>query len=160
MRRFPLAILMVLTLLVASAATVLAAGGGAGSDEHAEKGRARADEARSGEAGAAAANASGEESAHAARSHARGGDDATGRPAAVTQFLDRLRALRASWLENATAIRAECRADAEDADRANSTKEERLAYAHCIRDGYRAWRVAWVAEMRELRDERARHGGA
>lgn len=63
-------------------------------------------------------------------------------------FLAAFRALRASWHENATAIREGCHAAEPDA---NATKEERAARAHCIRDGYKAWMTGYRAERREMR---------
>lgn len=60
---------------------------------------------------------------------------------------------REAWKENATAIREGCRAVVLDHD--NATKEEKRAWAHCIRDGYHQFfqalkleRKAWKAQQR------------
>lgn len=77
-------------------------------------------------------------------------DDGNGtkRPAHVAALVERMAALRASWHEGATKVREDCRAQALDD---NATKEERLAYAHCIRDGYRELRAAHHADIRAAR---------
>lgn len=84
------------------------------------------------------------------RSGNRSDDDA--KPAWVAAFQARLRDLRASWLENATAIREECHAAEKPGE--NATKEERRAWAHCIRDAYKAWFDVLRAEKREAKDAR------
>lgn len=84
----------------------------------------------------------------------RSGDhsDEDGKPAWVGAFQARLRELRASWLENATAIREECHAAEKPGE--NATKEERREWAHCIRDAYKAWFDILRAERREAKDAR------
>lgn len=72
------------------------------------------------------------------------------RTAILDGILERLHALRASWLENATAIRESCHAQTLDD---NATQEDRTAASHCIRDGYAEWRAERRAEMKELRAE-------
>lgn len=65
-------------------------------------------------------------------------------------YMARLHEIRAAWHENATKIREDCHQ--KSADKPNATREDRIAYAHCIRDGYkdlRAWAVAEIAEARE-----------
>lgn len=74
------------------------------------------------------------------------------RSALMERFLDRLHALHGSWQENATAIRETCR-NATQVDHANETKENRTAWAHCVRDGYHEWRAEKRAELKELRAE-------
>lgn len=68
------------------------------------------------------------------------------RPAHVAAYLARLAEIRQSWHENATQIREDCRNAT--IDRENATHEDRLGYAHCIRDGYKELRVWWKAEMK------------
>lgn len=80
----------------------------------------------------------------------RSDDDA--KPAWVAAFQARLRELRASWLENATAMREECRAAEKPGE--NATKEERREWAHCIKDAYKAWFDVLRAEKREAKDAR------
>lgn len=74
------------------------------------------------------------------------------RSALMERFLGRLQAMQDSWHENATAVRETCR-DTTETDRANATKEEHKAWAHCVRDGYRDWRVVNRADLKELRAE-------
>lgn len=73
------------------------------------------------------------------------------RTALFDRVIEQLQALRASWLENATKIREDCKSDT--FDHRNETKENRTARAHCIRDGYREWRAANTAEIKELREQ-------
>lgn len=73
------------------------------------------------------------------------------RPPAVRAFHEGLRALHASWHENLTKVRQDCRAEAFDKD--NSTRGDRLAYAHCVRDAHKTLHATYVAEIRELRAE-------
>ena len=61
-------------------------------------------------------------------------------------LLARLQGLRTSWLENATAIRAECHA-IETGENATENKTR----AQCIRDGYAAWREDNRAAIEDLR---------
>lgn len=92
------------------------------------------------------------EDAPAARAEARRGESETAnRTAAIDRLLEQVRALRASWKENASAAREACHAAAYDAE--NGTKETRAKWAHCIRDAYKAWRDANRGEMRELKEE-------
>lgn len=72
------------------------------------------------------------------------------RSALLDGIVARLHALRASWLENATAIREACHAQTVDE---NATQEDRTADSHCIRDGYAEWRAERRAEIKELRAE-------
>lgn len=86
-----------------------------------------------------------ERAAHATGAAERGaGDDHP------PGFLARLKALRVSWLENASAVREACHA-AEKGE--NVSKEERLSWAHCIRDAFSLWRAEHRVERRETRDE-------
>lgn len=82
-------------------------------------------------------------------------DDARGRGHAKrafrAEFVSQLAQLRASWLENATAIREACHAAEKDE---NATKEERLDRAHCIRDGYHAFFETLRELLRDLRASR------
>ncbi|HUR68057.1 MAG TPA: hypothetical protein VM370_02340 [Candidatus Thermoplasmatota archaeon] len=86
-----------------------------------------------------------------ARSSARAGP-ASERRALIQDFLESLHAIRASWHENATAIREACHSD-DSFDHANATKDERTARAHCIRDGFSEWRAERRADLKELRAE-------
>lgn len=95
----------------------------AGPNEHAVKGQDKA-------AGARDENATGATAA----SHADGAQH--GKKPAFATWHATMKALLTSWLENATKVRADCHAAEKDD---NATKEERLAAAHCIRDGYKAF---------------------
>ena len=77
------------------------------------------------------------------------GNDTGEKPSWVAAFQARLKALRESWQENASAIRETCHAAQKPAD--NASKETRLAWAHCIRDGYKAWLDEMRAERKEAR---------
>lgn len=140
-----IAILLALALL---AAPLALARGGADDGERAGKAKERAAEAK--------------DKAAEARSHARDDagnktrdnktDDAQkeGRRAALDAFMDYFAALRNAWKDNATAIREACHA-AEPAD--NASKEERKSWAHCIRDGYKAFFEAMKLERKALKEE-------
>ena len=77
------------------------------------------------------------------------GNDTADKPAWVAAFQARLKALRDSWRENASEVRETCHAAAKPAN--NSSKDARLAWAHCIRDGYKAFLEEWRAERKEAR---------
>lgn len=68
-------------------------------------------------------------------------------------YVTRLHAMKAAWRENATAIREACHNTT--LDMSNATKDEREARAHCIHDGYKAWRGLHRVEMKELRADLA-----
>lgn len=59
-----------------------------------------------------------------------------------------LKSLLASWHENASAIRERCHA-AEKPD--NATGNETKAWAHCIRDGYKAFLEGLRADLKQAR---------
>lgn len=71
--------------------------------------------------------------------------------ALIDRIVESIHALRASWHENATKVREDCKAA--DLDHRNESKDNRTARAHCIRDGYREWRAAHTAEFKELREQ-------
>lgn len=73
------------------------------------------------------------------------------RSTAREAFLSGLADLRASWHENATAIRDGCRSS--EFDRENATKEQKTEWAHCIQDGYASWRESHRAEIKDLREQ-------
>lgn len=83
------------------------------------------------------------------------------RQAALADYHAALQALKDSFHENRTRILEECRpvahSDAEDAPSNNSgmanlSKEERLAFAHCIHDQMGELKNATRAAMREARE--------
>lgn len=78
-------------------------------------------------------------------------DNATdgGKPSWVSSFQAALKAIRESWHENATEIRETCHAAAKPAN--NSSKDARLSWAHCVRDGYKAWFDQMRVERKEAR---------
>jgi hypothetical protein len=131
-------IAILLASLVLVTPLALADGGPGRSDA----GKARAAEER-------ATHASHDDADPAAR-HAAREEAAANRTALFERFMTRLEAIRASWTENATKIREDCRGDFDHED---ATKDERLARAHCIRDGYADWRAEHRADLRELREE-------
>lgn len=71
--------------------------------------------------------------------------------AMIEGFVAQLKALQTSWHENATKVRESCKSATFDKE--NATRAERLARAHCIKDGYAAWRAEHRADIKELRDE-------
>lgn len=103
------------------------------------------------------------EKAFAARAEQAGNDDnksaraeeraafRDNRTALFDRVIAQLHALRESWHENATKVREGCKSA--DIDHRNASKEDRTAHAHCIRDGYKAWRAAHSAEIKGLREE-------
>ena len=113
-----------------------------------------------GEAKAAAAKAARDNrtanATHGNASHNKthdGNDTHEGKPAWVSTFQAALKAIRESWKENASAIREECHAAEKPAN--NSSKDARLSWAQCIRDGYKTWfehARAARAEARMARD--------
>ncbi|HEX2021185.1 MAG TPA: hypothetical protein VHH36_00610 [Candidatus Thermoplasmatota archaeon] len=133
-----------LTIAVMIVAGVAIAGG---PSEHASKGQEKAAEMR------AAHNATGNDSDDndtRGKPANRTRDDNGTRPAAVAAYWAALKEIRASWHENATKVREDCRAQA--FDHANSTRDARVAHAHCVRDGYKALRVAYAAKLEAARD--------
>lgn len=72
------------------------------------------------------------------------------RSALVESFVARLQSFRTSWLENASAVREACHAQAPDG---NASDDEHASAAHCVRDGYAEWRAERRAELKELRLE-------
>lgn len=60
----------------------------------------------------------------------------------------RVKALFASWHENASAIRERCHA-VEKPD--NATREQRQAWAHCVRDGYKSFFDHLRADLKQAR---------
>ena len=130
-------------LLVGLLAAPVALAGGPGS--HGDEGKAKAAAQR-----ASAANATADDERRADARHASAEREnrtlarerfAENRSVLAESFVSRLHAARASWLENATAVREACHAA--EGDNAS----------HCIRNGYRAWRAEHRAEMKELRAE-------
>lgn len=87
---------------------------------------------------------------HRQNRHGRDENRTEGRPAWVSAFQEAVTALRASWAENRTAIQEECRAEKPDE---NATKEEKRAWAHCVRDGYKLWFDVMRAELKEIKAE-------
>lgn len=135
--------LLALAALGLMAAPAVLADGGDHADDNAGKGQSKAAAMR-----AAHAHAQG------SYVHANETEDVneTGqRPAHVTAFLTRMSELRDAWRNETAALREQCRAATIDHE--NATKEERLAWAHCVRDGYRELRMAWHEDMREARDD-------
>ena len=135
--------LLALAALGLMAAPAVLADGGDHANEKADKGQSKAAAMRAAHA-------------HAQGSYVQANDtedvNETGqRPAHVTAFLNRMSELRDAWRNDTAALREQCRAAAIDHE--NATKEERLAWAHCVRDGYRALRMAWHEDMRDARDE-------
>lgn len=143
----------ILALLMASLllATPLAL---AEADERARarESNARADEARAG--------AQAERADAAAERAAERGAERTERQAAregwvqnhtqvVERFVARVKAIQASWHENTTKLREECRQLAGE----NATKEDRSLVKECIRDGHAKWRAERRAEMTAARAE-------
>jgi len=144
MRAVILPLLLAFTLAVAPA--VMAAGG--------EEGKAKAQAAKA--AGAerrenATAHEDADKSAERANRTAARESFAENRSALLETFLAGLHAKRASWHENATRVREACHNATFDAP--NATKEQREERAHCIRDGYSAWRAEHHADMKELREQ-------
>lgn len=70
------------------------------------------------------------------------------RTAAWESFATSVATLRGSWHENTTATASACHSVT--LDKENATKEERVAQAHCVRDGHRAWRILHSDEIRAL----------
>jgi hypothetical protein len=75
----------------------------------------------------------------------------------LQEYHDALAAIRASWHENKTRVLAACRGvgDGEHGNNSamsNLSKEERLAYAHCVRDGLAPLKNATRADMRDARE--------
>lgn len=71
------------------------------------------------------------------------------KPAWVSAFQATMKALRTSWLENASAIRESCHAAEKPGN--NSTKDARTSWAHCIRDGYKSFLEQLRADRKEAR---------
>lgn len=80
--------------------------------------------------------------------HARG-NDTDDKPSWVEAFQARLRELREAWRENASEIREKCHAAPQPAN--DSHKDARRAWAHCVRDGYKAFLEELRAERKEAR---------
>lgn len=135
-RATPLALLM--TILVALAP--LAAAEGQGPSSNADKGQTKAAQMRANQAnwtddhGNKSGNHSKRNDTRFDAYHAR-----------IAQLVD-------MWLENASKIRDACHnATKPDAHNNTTTKEQRLAWAHCVRDGYASFRaqlLGWRADAR------------
>ncbi len=74
-------------------------------------------------------------------------------------YRDSFKAIRESYLENKTRIISECRgkaapSDADDSSgKSEMSKEERLAWAHCVRDGLKPLKEAARADIKDARAE-------
>lgn len=73
------------------------------------------------------------------------------KPAFILAFQLRMRELRESWRENASEIRESCHAMEKPGE--NATKDDRLAKAQCIKEGYAAWFKTLRAERKEAKLE-------
>lgn len=118
----------------------------AGGDDASEKGKAKAEERRR---DAREGNETDDEPR--AKLHGAKEDRSAQRRAFHEAFVAKLREWREAWKENATAIRAACHAVVLDHD--NASKEERRAWAHCIRDGYHQFFQALKLERKAWKDE-------
>ena len=107
---------------------------------------------------AMAANGRAEQAKADAQAHRESGHATSDehRPAWVADWHARMREIIQSFRENASSIRETCQAE-HDADE-SATREDRLAMAHCIRDGYKTYfdelreaRAQARAEMKEAR---------
>lgn len=135
-------------LLIAVLAAPLALADGA---ERARADKARADHAPDADDAADDARSNRTESRRE-RAHPWGDANATANQTArVEAFIAEVRAMHAAWGENATKVRDACKA--QQIDKENATKEQRGAFAHCIRDGYAEWRAEHRASLKALREE-------
>lgn len=76
------------------------------------------------------------------------------RTAAHAAWNATMHAIRESYLENKTAVIESCRSnETKPADMANATKEEKQAFAKCVRDGLRPLKAAARADIEEAREE-------
>lgn len=73
------------------------------------------------------------------------------RPAYVTAFVERLRALRASLHENMSKVREGCKA--QDFDHQNASKEERKGFAQCVKNGYAKLMKAYHADRKDAKED-------
>lgn len=137
MRNLPFACALLLALLVAAPLAL------AGGEAHAEKGRTKAAEARAEHPGKADETA--DEGPRPGR--AAGKDDAEERKAAADGVRARVKTLREALHADATGVREACHGAERDD---NATKEGRLAWAHCIRDGYHKLFEAFKLERKSL----------
>lgn len=137
---------LMLALLVVAAPLALA-----GAEDRAAKGKEKAEDAKAADAKAAHAKTRGHGNLTAEDDD--GNDTRKEKRAGLLDaFRARMAEWRASWKENATAIREACHAAAPDAD--NATKEERKSRAHCIRDGYHQLFAMMKLERKAWKDER------
>ena len=114
-------------------------------DGASDKGQAKAAAAK-----AARENRTNNHTANHTGNHTRDGDNDTGeKPAWVAAFQARFKALREAWKENASEIREKCHAAEKPAN--NSSKDARLSWAHCIKDGYKTFLQDLRAERKEAR---------
>lgn len=149
MRTVILALLLAATLLVAPVALA----DGDDGRSHSDAGRLKAAEASDDHHATDDDNETDDEDDDAGERHGSRHDNASfreNRTALMERFVEQVHALRASWLENATKIREGCHAS--ELDHRNETKENRTAAAHCVRDGYRDWRAAHAADIKEIRE--------
>lgn len=82
---------------------------------------------------------------------AENGTDNETRPAYVTAFVERLRALRASLHENMSKVREGCHA--QDFDHQNASKEQRKGWAQCVKNGYAKLFKAHREERKDARED-------
>lgn len=73
---------------------------------------------------------------------------AEARSAALAGLRENWTKLHESWEAESVSIKAACRAAEKDE---NATHDEKVDAAHCIRDGYRAWRELHREDFRALK---------